>query len=261
MAEGIKVPEYFHSSREGKYSERVFITTRADEKSGDGMMESFECEGKKIELFESGKSGCPLVVLNTFSGEAKCVWQKCREIECPTFTLACISGMDWNADLSPWEIPPLRKNDRPFSGKADLYVKFIEEKALPAILQKLSSAPTCTVLAGYSLAGLFALYAPHKTKIFPRIVAASPSAWFPRFVDFVKSTPFEIKPDRIYLSLGDRESKTKNPLLSTVQANAENLENFYTSQKIKSIFELNDGNHFVDNELRLAKGIRWVLGE
>lgn len=227
------------------------------------MTESFDLEEKHIEIFtgKSTSNGLPLVLLNTFADEAKCVWQKCKEIECPPFTLACISGMDWNADLSPWDIPPLRKNDRPFSGKADSYLKFLTEKALPAISQKLPAPQAYTVLAGYSLAGLFALYAPHKTKIFPRIVAASPSAWFPRFVDFVKNTPFATKPDRIYLSLGDSESKTKNPLLSTVQANAEILEAFYTSQKIKSIFDLNNGNHFTENELRIAKGIKWVLGE
>ena len=66
-------------------------------------------------------------------------------------------------------------------------------------------------LAGYSLAGLFALYAAHKAKAFSRFVAASPSAWFPRFVDFAKTTPFATKPQHIYLSLGDAEAKTKIP--------------------------------------------------
>ena len=223
--------------------------------------ESFELDGKNISITTSATESLPLVLVNTFAGEADSLWKECATLNCPSFTLACISGMHWNADLSPWEIPPLRKNEPPFSGKADSYLAFIVSQALPAILQKLSAPPPYIALAGYSLAGLFALYAANKTKAFSRFVAASPSAWFPRFVDFAKTTPFATKPDSIYLSLGDRESKTKNPLLATVQENAEALAEFYTAQGIKTIFELNKGNHFADNQARLAKGIKWILGE
>ena len=230
---------------------------------GEKMVESFkteifELDGKNISITTSATESLPLVLVNTFAGEADFLWKECAALDCPSFTLACISGMDWNADLSPWEIPPLRKNEPPFSGKADSYLAFIVCQALPTILQKLSPPPYIA-LAGYSLAGLFALYAAHKTKAFSRFVAASPSAWFPRFVDFAKTTPFATKPDSIYLSLGDKESKTKNPLLSTVQNNGESLADFYKTQGIKTIFELNKGNHFTDNQARLAKGIKWVL--
>ena len=222
--------------------------------------QSFELDGKNISVTTSATRSLPLVLLNTFTGEADSILKSCSDLDCPPFTLACISGMDWNADLSPWEVPPLRKNDAPFSGKADSYLAFIVDKALPAILQKIDPPPYIA-LAGYSLAGLFALYAAHKAKAFSRFVAASPSAWFPRFVDFARTTPFATTPHRIYLSLGDKESKTKNLLLASVQDNAENLAAFYNSQGIKTIFELNKGNHFAENEARLAKGIRWILGE
>lgn len=145
--------------------------------------EIFKLDGKNISITTSATESLPLVLVNTFAGKADPLWKECAALDCPSFTLACISGMDWNADLSPWKIPPLRKNEPPFSGKADSYLAFIVSQALPAILQKLSPPPYIA-LAGYSLAGLFALYAAHKTKAFSRFVAASPSAWFPRFVDF-----------------------------------------------------------------------------
>ena len=223
--------------------------------------EIFELDGKNSSITTSATESLPLVLVNTFAHEADSLLKECAALDCPPFTLACISGMDWNADLSPWEIPPLHKNEAPFLGHANSYLDFLTQKALPAILQKLSAPPPYIALAGYSLAGLFALYAAHKTKAFSRFVAASPSAWFPRFVDFAKTTPFATKPDSIYFSLGDKESKTKNPLLSTVQNNAEILADFYKTQGIKTIFELNKGNHFADNQARLAKGIKWILGE
>ncbi|MBE6355102.1 alpha/beta hydrolase-fold protein [Treponema sp.] len=220
--------------------------------------EIFELDGKNISITTSATESLPLVLINTFAGEADSLWKECAALHCPHFTLACISGMDWNADLSPWEIPPLRKNEPPFSGKADSYLAFIVEQALPVILQKLSPPPYIA-LAGYSLAGLFALYAPYRTKIFSKIAAASPSVWYPKFIDFAKNSSFTNKPECIYLSLGDKESKTKNQRLASVQNNIIQLAEVYQSKNITTCFELNSGNHFTETDLRMAKAIKWIL--
>ena len=69
------------------------------------------------------------------------------------------------------------------------------------------------------------------------------------------------KPDRIYLSLGDAEAKTRNPVLKTVQKNTEELAEYYRSLGMDVTYELNPGNHFRDPELRSAKGILAILRE
>lgn len=66
------------------------------------------------------------------------------------------------------------------------------------------------IIGGYSLAGLFALWAAYQTDTFKAVAAASPSIWFPGFVDFMKDR--EIHTKRVYLSLGDKEEKTRIPL-------------------------------------------------
>lgn len=43
-------------------------------------------------------------------------------------------------------------------------------------------------LGGYSLAGLFSLWAAYQTNLFAGIAAASPSVWFPGFLDYAKLT-------------------------------------------------------------------------
>ena len=53
------------------------------------------------------------------------------------------------------------------------------------------------------------------------------------------------RPDCIYFSLGDKEAKTRNPILKTVQENAEEIWAFYQSKGIDTVFQLNPGNHFV----------------
>ena len=123
----------------------------------------------------------------------------------------------------------------------------------------MGTKPSYVALAGYSLAGLFAIYAAYKTDIFSRIISASGSLWFPGFEDYAKSHEFVKKPDFVYLSLGDTESKAKNKVLATVQDKTESLFELYKSKNIPVIFELNKGNHFTEPALRTAKGIKWIL--
>lgn len=115
------------------------------------------------------------------------------------------------------------------------------------------------IMAGYSMAGLFALYVPHVSRMFSGSVSASGSLWFPGFADFVRGTPFVRRPDAIYLSIGDRESRTRNPYLRTTEDRTRGLYDHYRAEGIDSVFELNPGNHFRDADLRLAKGISWAV--
>lgn len=223
------------------------------------MTETFEIEGKTVNIFETEKTKSPLVILNTYSDEGEAVFKEANLLGAKPFTLATISNLDWNADMSPWENPPLYKNDAPFSGKADEYLETLSSKIIPAILEKLCEKPSYIAIAGYSLGGLFALYASYKTAIFSKIASASASLWFPRFLDFAKSGQLRRKPDAVYLSLGDTEAKAKNKTLASVQENTQMLFEYFKSKDVKAIFELNKGNHFSECEKRMAKGIKWIL--
>lgn len=168
--------------------------------------------------------------------------------------LVCLEGFDWQRDLSPWPASVFKQND--FGGQADAYLAQLET-LIPTILQDLDAPGEC-VLAGYSLAGLFALYAMYQTTLFTRIVSASGSVWFPDFVDYARS--HKVSPDitHIYLSLGDKEAKSRHPLMKTVQECSETLYQLYQKEH-QCIFEMNPGNHFKDSEKRLAQGIIWAI--
>jgi len=66
-------------------------------------------------------------------------------------------------------------------------------------------------------------------------------------------------PEKLYLSLGDKEAKTRNPYLKTVQENTEAAVQLYRDRGLDVTWELNPGNHFRDAELRSAKGILGIL--
>ena len=74
-------------------------------------------------------------------------------------------------------------------------------------------------------------------------------------MDFAENNGFVRRPDCIYLSLGDMESRTKNPVLSRTDSCMDRLYHSYSQLGIPTIFEMNKGNHYKNAVLRLAKGI------
>ena len=212
---------------------------------------------KTVEIFTKTNSNnkFPLVILHTFQGEGKEVFEKCIELGCENFALAAIGNLNWNHDLSPWPTPNIGNNKYGFGG-ADGYIRKLTNEIMSGIRAKLGFEPEFSAIAGYSLAGLFALYAAYRTDIFSRVASVSGSLWFPGFTEFAETNKFAKNPDLIYLSLGDAEAKTRDKNLAPVRKNTEKLAEIYKSQNIPTIFELNPGNHFTETILRTAKGIK-----
>ncbi len=216
--------------------------------------------GKTVEIFTKTNSvnKIPLVILHTFQGEGKEVFDKCAEIGCQNFALAAIGNLNWNHDLSPWPTPNIGNNKYCFGG-ADEYIKKLTNEIMPEIRAELGFEPEFRAIAGYSLAGLFAIYTAYKTDIFSRVASVSGSLWFPGFTEFAETNNFAKSPDLIYLSLGEAEAKTRDKNLAPVRKNTEKLAEIYKSRSIPTIFELNPGNHFTETVLRTAKGIKSLL--
>lgn len=212
---------------------------------------------KMVDIFACEQDDCPVVYLNTFQEEGETVFRALRVACCPPLSLVAISGLDWSRDMTPWEIPPIFKGDTPCSGGADDYMKILTEQIVPFAEQEIGSV-SWRGIAGYSLAGLFALYSLYRTDIFARAASVSGSLWYPQFSDYALSHQMKRVPDRLYLSLGDKESKTRNPYLKTVQKNTQELAEFYQRQNIKTKFRLNAGNHYANAAERTAAGILWL---
>ena len=96
-------------------------------------------------------------------------------------------------------------------------------------------------LGGYSLAGLFSLWAGYQTDVFDGIAAASPSIWFPHFITYMHENTFQA--EAAYLSLGDREEKTKNPVMSQVGGAIRDACKILQESGTRCILEWNKGNH------------------
>jgi len=215
--------------------------------------------GKEVTLYPGQSASAPLVVVNTFEHEGERIKDAVKAVTEKDFSLLAVAGLSWDDDMSPWSAPPTRPGDNPCAGKADEYLDILTGDILPAALETLEDTPAWIGLSGYSLAGLFAVYAMYRTDLFARIASASGSLWYPDFPSYVYGHQLKRVPDRLYFSLGDREAKTGNPYLQPVQKNTEEIEHYFRQQGIHTIFELNKGNHFQRSTERMAKGIAWIL--
>ena len=115
------------------------------------------------------------------------------------------------------------------------------------------------VLGGYSLVGLFALWVSTQTNLFCGIAAASPSVWFPGWMEFEQQHP--IQAQHVYLSLGDKEENTKNPAMAAVGDNICALCSQLTERGADCMLEWNSGGHFKEADLRTARAFQWVMEE
>ena len=222
-------------------------------------MHTFMIEDKHIAVFPCATPNAPMIYLNTYSGEGQKVYETTQATGCLPFNLVAISNLAWNRDVAPWDSPAAFKKGDPFTGGADDYLRLLVEEIMPRAEKDLDSSPAWRGIAGYSLAGLFALYAVYQTDVFSRVGCMSGSLWFPGFKEYIFSHEPKQPPDCIYFSLGDKEAKTRNPVLKTVQENTEEIQTFYQNKGIDTVFQLNPGNHFVQGIERTVTGIQWLL--
>lgn len=175
-----------------------------------------------------------------------------KELSDKPFSLVAFMINDWNQELTPWAVPPVF-GKTPFGDGAEKTLEFIANQLLPEVQENIPHL----ILGGYSLAGLFALWAGYQTERFEGIAAASPSVWYPQWVDFAS----ENKPlaKSVYLSLGDKEEKAKNPVMAQVGNAVRKQHELLSVQEVNTILEWNAGNHFIDSDKRTAKGFAWVM--
>ena len=178
-----------------------------------------------------------------------------------SFTHIAIRINKWNGELTPWPAPPVF-GKIPFGDGAKDTLLYIREELLPEIKSRYASSADShnTLLGGYSLAGLFALWASYQPHFpFRGIVSASPSAWYTGWLDYAEAHQPQVK--HAYLSLGDKEERTKTKLMSTISKDILRQEQIFRNKGVNCKMEWNEGNHFQDNGVRTAKGFVWLMAQ
>lgn len=220
--------------------------------------QTFNTDNKKITVYPALEKNRPVIYLTTYNDDGGEVYAELQKGGCPDFTLVTVSGLNWEAELSPWAAGNLFKYSEMFTGGADAYLQFLTQQVLPQAEAGLNGI-LWRGLAGYSLAGLFTVYALYKTYLFSRAASMSGSLWYPGFKDFALKNTLCKTPQHLYFSLGDKEARARNQYLKTVQQCTEELAAHYRSLGINTCYELNPGGHYRDIIKRSAAGIKWLL--
>ena len=170
--------------------------------------------------------------------------------------LATVELEDWTVGLMPWWDGNVSRD--PEAGKhGQETLEYLLSALVPELRERFGPLPL--ILGGYSLGGLFALWASMQTDTFQAVAAASPSVWIHGWLPFArKHVPLA---EDIYLSLGGREEQVKNQAIARV---GDNLRAHYAllqeqvgPEHCTLVWE--QGNHFTDNEGRLARAFAWCL--
>ncbi len=221
----------------------------------------YEQAGKELTLYLTEDENSPLIVYNNFEGDGHTMVEAIQKQRAEGFNLLCVGNLNWDHDMAPWNCPPLYPKEPPMTGGADDYLDLLLREILPGAKEQIKGEAPFLGIAGYSLAGLFAVYTMYRTDVFARVASMSGSLWFPDFKEYGMEKEIKRRPDKLYLSLGDKEAKTRNKLLCSVQENTEALAGHYRGLGMDVIWEMNPGNHFREAELRSAKGILAILRE
>ena len=214
--------------------------------------------GKLCRFFEAG---IPSVILiqpsarhetATLQGEANQI----ASLSGVPFVLVAFDVEDWMLDLMPWPDRNISREDD--AGKRGLQtLDYVLLSLLPALRETYGHLPV--IIGGYSLGGLFGLWASSLTDSFASVAAASPSVWIKDWMSFAGSHP--VMASTVYLSLGKEEEKVKNRAIKRVgdciREEHELLSRQLGRERCALVWE--EGNHFTDNEGRLARAFAWCL--
>ena len=149
-----------------------------------------------------------------------------KQLPCSLVAFQC---QNWNQELSPWKADGLWEN-QDFAGKGAQTYEMIVDEIIPYLQVHFHYHKLYIV--GYSLAGLFSLFAMVKSDLFAGSASCSGSLWYEGFEAFVYDHPCHDR--RIYHFL-----RTAN----------------------ESCFRYEPGNHFHQPQLRLLHAMQWLIQE
>ncbi len=171
-------------------------------------------------------------------------------------TLLFFAEADGGCDFTPWPAPPVW-GEEVYAGGGPAYLRFLKDTAFPYLQAHFAAVddPARRGIFGYSLGGLFALWALCETDFFGQAASISGSLWYPGFTAYLE----QHRPQQaVYLSLGDREPYGGPPLVRTVGHCTEEATTLLRETAAWVTFEWNRGGHAKGVESRWEKALHWA---
>lgn len=172
-------------------------------------------------------------------------------------SVAVITGMDWDDDMTPWAAPGVPAGCADFKGDAPAFLTKLQRSVIPAIEKAMVIEATERNLIGVSLSGLFTLWQWMVCDTFHNIASLSGSFWYKGFVNWLEKNCVQ-KTGRAYFLLGNLESRTSVPEFKSVDTDTRKVMDILHSQHIDATFESVPGNHYQYAAERLRKALDYL---
>lgn len=223
------------------------------------MTAEMTLEGRRIRIW--GDPASPVCMIQmTDDHDEEDMGEETVQIAAGTgekgWCLITVPVKSWNDELTPWKADPVFGKEG-FGDGAGETLAYLTDHLLSWVSKTDPAGGRAFYLGGYSLAGLFALWCGYQTEVFKGIAGVSPSVWYPGWEDYM--TGHDMKAERVYLSLGDKEEKTRNRTMARVGDVIRSQYQVLKEAGAGCILEWNPGNHFRDSGKRTGKGFAWLL--
>lgn len=214
--------------------------------------------GHRCRLFGAERPAC-ILIQPSARHETPILEEEAGQLAALTtvpFLLVTVELEDWIVDLMPWADRNISRDEE--AGKhGQETLEYILKSLIPWLEERYGPLPM--VLGGYSLGGLFALWASARTDRFRAIAAASPSVWIKDWIPYARQNAPHAS--AVYLSLGEREEHVNNQAIARVgdclRTQYDLLRERLGEERCTLVWE--EGNHFADNAGRLARAFAWCL--
>lgn len=172
------------------------------------------------------------------------------------FVMATFDTCEWARALMPWHDDAVSRHEEVGLHSRDTLC-FILNELLPVLRSRYGNLPC--IIGGYSLGGLFALWAARETDAFCAVAAASPSLWIEGWILYAQAHPLLAK--CAYLSLGDREEHCRNQRMCRIGDCVRLEHELLRMQLVESntTLQWNPGGHFGEEAERTAKAFAWCM--
>ena len=213
------------------------------------------------QFYEHGIGGPVLLYLSApeETGGGKALFEELSAAAEGEFLLVVLPVRSWDRFLTPWPAEG-GMGKRSFTGEGRALLSRILSEILPALSEQYPQHKEI-YLAGYSLAGLFALWALYESEAFAGAASASGSLWYPGWTAYGTGEKWRNgRAARVYLSLGDREHRSRNPFMRKVQEATEMQYRYFCEQEnVTAVFRQEQGGHFEAVRERTLRACLWLL--
>ena len=166
--------------------------------------------------------------------------------EGPCPRVVSVPVADWGSALTPWPAPALRPGEKDFGGQAD--------ETLALLAEILDAAPGPHAICGYSLGGLFALYAFAREPRLSACACLSGSVWYEGWVDWLRKNAPDCTGRYAYFSVGKKEKRAGLPFRHVEEDLAACAE-ILRANGCRVDVTLGPGSHIQHVTERLAAGL------